>query len=333
MAIKIGVALLLWNLSLISAMGQGGTLELKDTDQQQTDAAVPAEYREVRFGILTGVVTSPRNVDLPLGATLRVRLEEVSGSGAPLLLSEALLTLKKQQFPFRFRIDYFKANIVSGARYQLRADLLFKDTPLFTTKQATPVRANGSDGALTLRLEIVPGALDRIKRANASVKTIVVLIPPDPLQQTCWSLTELDGKPVIALEEHYWHSWQIQEANGKTIFKATHRGEPLPERRRLFLKFDPPDNRYYAAAGVNVISGRYSLTGGILRFEGGFRTLIGSTGPMMEQEDRFSAILDTIEGYQIRTLHTHLGSLTLRNELELLDRSGRVRARFQAEAE
>lgn len=92
-------------------------------------------------------------------------------------------------------------------------------------------------------------------------------------------------------------------------------------RREAHISLDPEKKRVTGFGGVNGFFGSYDLSGEALRMPRLASTRRAGPPQLMELESAFLKALAATESYRITA-----------DELELLDSSGRVLARFQAQA-
>jgi putative lipoprotein len=89
---------------------------------------------------------------------LLVQLEDVStADGAALVIAEATLSTNGAQVPLAYRLTYSAADIVAGARYQIRATITSAEgVALFTTTQAHPIIPEGGGIEMGILVQPVP---------------------------------------------------------------------------------------------------------------------------------------------------------------------------------
>lgn len=152
-------------------------------------------------GTLTGSASWRERMILPPGAVLMVELQDVSRADAPSQLLARLTRDPAGNPPVAFRLAYDDAAIEPGHRYLVSARVTLGERLLFITDMAYPVRADGSDAPLDLRLVVARGG-----------------VSDAPLRNTYWKLVRLDGQPVTVgarqREPHLILSGQGERVSG-----------------------------------------------------------------------------------------------------------------------
>ncbi|MBI1295745.1 META domain-containing protein [bacterium] len=89
---------------------------------------------------LTGTVTYVERIALPTGATITVRLVDVSrADAASELIAEQVITAEGEQVPFPFELTYDPAQIVDSNRYAMQAFIELEGQLLFISDTLIPV--------------------------------------------------------------------------------------------------------------------------------------------------------------------------------------------------
>jgi len=111
-----------------------------------------------KVGEISGTVSYLQRIALPADAVLLVQLEDVStADGAALVIAEATLSTNGAQVPLAYRLTYSAADIVAGARYQIRATITSAEgVALFTTTQAHPIIPEGGGIEMGILVQPVP---------------------------------------------------------------------------------------------------------------------------------------------------------------------------------
>jgi putative lipoprotein len=212
---------------------------------------------------VSGEVFYLARIALPPDAVLTVRLEDVSRADAPArLVTEVQSELKGRQVPIPFALRYPKSALDDRGVYHVRAAIRSGDRLLFTSTEAIPVDArNGAEG-VQIRLNLPNPTVSEEATIHGS---------PATLAGTYWKLVELEGKPVVAVDN-------VREAH---------------------LKFMEQEKRIAGVGGVNQLMGTYSLEGEKLTIQPGGMTMMAGPEALMEQEQRFTKMLKNVTGYRI----------------------------------
>lgn len=107
--------------------------------------------------------------------------------------------------------------------------------------------------------------------------------------------------------------WRLVEAGGQAVVTPA-------DRREAFFRLDPLGNQVQGFAGCNQFGGSYKVEGRTLRFDQVRMTMMACTD-QNNPEQNFTRAINSAAGYKISG-----------NNLELLDASGAVLARFEARA-
>ena len=130
-----------------------GTLRIfYNQDQSQlTYHAVPASTATV-----SGTVSYRERIALPNGATITVRLLDISRQDVPAaVLAEQVITTNGQQVPIEFALTYDPAQIDPRGTYSVRAEISANGQRLFTTTAAYLVITQGRPTIVDLVLQRV----------------------------------------------------------------------------------------------------------------------------------------------------------------------------------
>jgi len=148
-------------------------------------------------GTFRGTVTYRERMALPRGATVEIRLEDVSVADAPaVLLGEQTITVEERQVPFAFEVPYSTDAIEPRRRYGARAAIRAPDgTLLFTTTEHH--RAFDDSGQTIQPAELV---VQRVRSDTAAVDPAPSAgsITAGPWRLTAMSLAGAIEQPVDA---------------------------------------------------------------------------------------------------------------------------------------
>jgi uncharacterized lipoprotein YbaY/uncharacterized membrane protein/membrane-bound inhibitor of C-type lysozyme/heat shock protein HslJ len=120
----------------MGAVGIVAALLLTACDNRPTEAPAATELG----GALRGTVTYRERLALPRGATVEIRLEDVSRADAPAgVLGEQTITVAERQVPFAFEVRYAPEIVEPRGRYGIRATIRAADgTLMFATTEHQP---------------------------------------------------------------------------------------------------------------------------------------------------------------------------------------------------
>ena len=115
----------------------------------------PAAPTPIASASVTGTVSYEGASDLPPGAELRVRLEDVSRADAPsvLIAEQAITNLGQPPIPFEIRYD--PADIDARFDYAILATITLGDTLLFINDTAHLVLTRGNPNSVDMVLASV----------------------------------------------------------------------------------------------------------------------------------------------------------------------------------
>jgi len=214
-------------------------------------------------------------IALPPGSGFEATLEDVSRSDAKGTVLGSFRVGNAGPVPIRFEIPYDPKAIDERHSYSVRGRILVNGRLLFTTDKASPVLTQGHGNEVELLLV-------RVREGR----------PPSAalLENTHWTLVELDGKPVPS---------------------------ELPQQPHLLFQEEPP--RISGSGGCNQLSGEYEHDGERLRFKQIASTRKACIQGGMDTEASFFAVLDQTRGFRISG-----------QRLELVDDAGRILALFAA---
>jgi putative lipoprotein len=93
---------------------------------------------------VTGTVSYRERIVLPSGATVTIRLLDISRQDAPVIvLAEQIITTTGQQVPIPFSLTYDPTQINPNCSYSVRAEISANGQRLFTTTDAYLVITQG----------------------------------------------------------------------------------------------------------------------------------------------------------------------------------------------
>jgi uncharacterized lipoprotein YbaY/uncharacterized membrane protein/heat shock protein HslJ len=221
-------------------------------------------------GRVSGTVLYRERMALPPGATIVVRLQDVSRADAPAeLLAEQTIASSGRQVPIPFELRYSSVRIDASHRYALRAEIRDADgTLLFaTTEHHAVLTAGAPTEGVDVRVQRV-GATPPEPPPNGAPQAGV---PPDDALGGVWVLVALQepGKPEEAIA-------------------------PDPPYTLEFRA----DNQIAGQAHCNRYFGSYPRTAaGVLDFSPVGATLALCVPPSLSSE--FLRALDAVGGYEL----------------------------------
>jgi putative lipoprotein len=212
--------------------------------------------------MITGTVTYLVRMALPADAAIDIRLEDVSRADAPAtVVAENIFGAAGKQVPIPFQLPYSAKDIQPNHRYHVRARITLEGKLLFTTTHAYPVITGGAPTNVSLVLQQAGNAPLASKVGVDAGKA-----GPQGLRGTYWTLTELNGQ-------------QPAPPTGSNV---------------AGLMLDEAQDRYSGSTGCNRISGAFELDGNALHFKAGAMTMMACPEPLMQQEQRFAAALQSV---------------------------------------
>ena len=233
--------------------------------------------------MITGTVTYRVRMALPANAAIDVRLEDVSRADAPaVIVAENIFAAGGKQVPISFQLPYSPGDIQAGHRYQVRAQIMVEDKLLFVTTKAYPVLTSGAPSMVNMVLQPVSsGPSASTSEAGSKGENVDSM----PLLGTTWTLTELDAHAPV----------------------STTANNPAQ------LVLDGSQNRYSGSSGCNRLTGTIELKGDSLNFGAGASTMMACSEPLMQQEQAFTKMLESVTGYRIsgKTLELLAGNKTV----------------------
>ena len=233
--------------------------------------------------MITGTVTYRVRMALPANAAIDVRLEDVSRADAPAaIVAENIFAAGGRQVPIPFQLPYSPGDIQAGHSYQVRAQIMVEDKLLFVTTRAYPVLTNGAPSVVNMVLQPVSsGPSASTSEAGSKGENVDSM----PLLGTTWTLTELDGHAPV----------------------STTGNNPAQ------LVLDGSQNRYSGSSGCNRLTGTIELKGDSLNFGAGASTMMACSEPLMQQEQAFTKMLESVTGYRTsgKTLELLAGNKTV----------------------
>jgi putative lipoprotein len=169
---------------------------------------------------VTGTVTYLQRIALPADAVIEVRLLDVSRAHAPApTIAQQIIKAQGKQVPFAFTLKYDSVKIKESSRYEVRARILVKGKLRYTNAQAYPVITLGNPSRVDIVVE--PASHGVMPSQTAG------------LENTHWTLVELNGKPVEA---------------GSTAKEA-------------YFELNSNDKRLQGSSGCNRMTGGYETKG------------------------------------------------------------------------
>jgi putative lipoprotein len=231
--------------------------------------------------VVRGQASYRERIALVPGAVFEATLIDVSRADASAEVIGRVRVEAPGSLLIRFDIPYDAAKIDERRSYAVRAQILAGARLLFTTDKAYPVLTRGAGTDVDLLLV----------RVNARGTPDSAQPPTAELEDTHWTLIELDGKPVPS---------------------------NLPQEPHLVFQAQP--RRVSGSGGCNRLTTDYRRDGERLGFETIARTRRACIGGGMDTEDAFLRALQNVRAFRISG-----------QRLELVDEAGRALAVFRAE--
>ena len=211
-------------------------------------------------GAITGEVRFAREVALPEGAVVTVRLLDTSLADVSAVELGRDVIEDADRLPVRFRIEYDRDRISDRAEYTLSADVRSGDDLLYVNDTVHPVLTRGasrnsdvvvvSTNPFDNCVEPLPGELhssfrdeDPPEGAVLHVRLVDVTEPEDPVVVTQTSMGELDGFPIkfelphegVRISRHHRYELEAEIVVGDEVLYHT----PRAEWRRTVLPHCP----------------------------------------------------------------------------------------------
>jgi len=213
---------------------------------------------------LTGTATYRENMALPKGAVLDVKLEDVSRTGSPTMVT-GMRVNKPRHLPIPFTIRYDPHRIDPAHMYAVRATLLVHGRPAFVTDPAVRVLTHGYGRAVQIVMRRVPGAEGAPPHGADSEQL---------LANNRWVPVHI-GDHTVTVEHGHQEPW---------------------------IELDERSQKVTGSGGCNRFNGSYQAQAGTLRF--GPLATTRMACPHMENETAFLRALDYTRAYRVhgRTL-------------------------------
>ena len=211
-------------------------------------------------GAITGEVRFARDVALPEGAVVTVRLLDTSLADASAVELGRDVIENAGRLPVRFRIEYDRDRISDRAEYTLSADVRDGDDLLYINDTVHPVLTRGasrnsdvvvvSTNPFDTCVEPLPGELhssfrdeDPPEGAVLHVRLVDVTEPDDPVVVTQTSLGDLEGFPItfelphegVQISRHHRYELEAEIVVGDEVRYHI----PRAEWRRTWLPHCP----------------------------------------------------------------------------------------------
>ncbi len=211
-------------------------------------------------GAITGEVRFVREVALPEGAVVTVRLLDTSLADASAVELGRDVIENAERLPVRFRIEYDRDRISGRAEYTLSADVRHGDDLLYTNDTVHPVLTRGasrnsdvvvvSTNPFDTCVEPLPGELhssfrdeDPPEGAVLHVRLVDVTEPDQPMIVTQTSMGDLDGFPIkfelphegVQISRHHRYELEAEIVVGDEVRYHI----PRAEWRRTWLPHCP----------------------------------------------------------------------------------------------
>ncbi len=211
-------------------------------------------------GAVTGEVRFAREVTLPEGAAVTVRLVDSSLADAPSVELGRDVIENADRLPVRFRIEYHRDRVSDRNEYSLSADVRRGDDLLYVNDTVHPVLTRGaarnsdvvvvSTNPFDTCVEPLPGVIhsgfrdqDLPAGAVLHVRLIDVSDPEEPLVITATSRGDLDGFPIefelpyegVKISRHHRYELEAEIVVGEEVLHHI----PRADWRRIWLPHCP----------------------------------------------------------------------------------------------
>jgi putative lipoprotein len=207
---------------------------------------------------VSGSAAYRQRIAMPAQAVLTVRIEDVSrADAAARVVAEVREAFGARQVPIPFTLSVPRSAIDPRAIYGLRATITVDDELRFTTTRHYAVLVAGAPSNFELVLE-PPAAAPAV--------------PASPLEDTDWTLVELDGKAIAAA---------------------------LPPQREVRMRLSGDGSRVAGFSGCNQFMGGYARAGAALRFTQLAGTMMACATLQMDLEVQVLQMLGSTSGYRI----------------------------------
>ena len=209
---------------------------------------------------VTGEVRFARDVTLPEGAVVTVRLVDSSLADAPSVELGRDVIENADRLPVRFRIEYHRDRVSDRNEYSLSADVRRGDDLLYVNDTIHPVLTRGaarnsdvvvvSTNPFDTCVEPLPGVIhsgfrdqDLPAGAVLRVRLIDVSDPEEPLVITATSRGDLDGFPIdfelpyegVKISRHHRYELEAEIVVGEEVLHHI----PRADWRRIWLPHCP----------------------------------------------------------------------------------------------
>ena len=214
-------------------------------------------------GVIAGEVRFARDVTLPEGAVVTVRLQDTSLADASAVELGRAVISDADRLPVRFRIEYDPDQISQGNEYSLSARVTLGDELLYVNDTVHTVLTRGaprnsdvvvvSTNPFDACVEPLPGVIhssfdDRELPEDAvlRVRLIDVTEPEEPVVVTETSRDDLKGFPIkfelphegVEISRHQRYELEAEiVAGGELLYHI-----PQAEWRRIWLPHCPNDD-------------------------------------------------------------------------------------------
>ena len=233
------------------------TMAVLATALAATVACAPSGYA----GSVSGEVRFAREVELPEGAVVTVRLLDITLADAPSVELGIDVIENADRLPTGFRIEYDRDRVVSGNEYSLSADVRHGDDLLYVNDTVHPVLTRGapansdvvvvSTNPFDTCVEPLPGQIhvemedeDLPHEAVLHVRLIDVTDPEDRVVVTETTRGDLDRFPIefslpyegVQISRHSRYELEAEITAGDEILYHIIPGD---EWRRIWLPHCP----------------------------------------------------------------------------------------------
>lgn len=214
-------------------------------------------------GAVTGEVRFAREVELPEGAVVTVKLLDTSLADAPAVELGRDVIENAERLPVRFRIEFDPDEVAGGREYSLSAEVRRGDELLYINDTVHPVLTRGapkerdvvvvSTNPFDTCVEPLPGMIHSSFEDQAlpegavlHVRLIDVTEPEEPVLVTETSKEGLDGFPIefelpyegVRISRHHRYELEAEIVAGDTVLYHIAR----EEWRRVWLPHCPGED-------------------------------------------------------------------------------------------
>jgi putative lipoprotein len=231
----------LW-LGFLAAVALGGCRPAEEAEDDAPTASAAIE------GVLAGTVSYRERMALPPGATVEVRLEDVSIADAPAtVIAAQTIATEGRQVPIPFELHYTADRIEPNRRYGVRATIRAADGSLiFTTTTHYPVLEPAENVEILVQRAGGPGAGQPVPPGGGSEAR-----QPPPTEGEGGAAQARPSDAGAAVEPIPGGAWRLV-----AIERPGAAEETIAAESRYTIEFTP-DGRVAGQAHCNRYTGAY----------------------------------------------------------------------------